>query len=630
MQTIDNSYKIPEDFNIAEKVSDEVLLKIGNRVKEDYENDLESRSEWEHMVADWVKLFYMRDKPINPPWEGASEESIPMLLEACNQSHARAYGEMFGTKQIITCIPTGTQIGPDIRARMDRVSAHMSYQLLVQNETYKSDKDRMLLCLPLYGSMFTKTYYNHLEQRNKVDTIRPFDLVVPYGTGPRSLEDMPRKSHRCYIPMYQARYLTQRGYFIKCPKSIDNDDKKTAPDEQADAIDGMASAFDSKDYALVIEQHCMYDLDNDGLDEPYIITFDAYDGSVLRISIRYATDERGLPTDYKAPIEYFTAYHFIPNPNGFYGLGYGMLLQGLNTSVNKLLRQTIDAGTLQNAGNMSGFADRRLGIGGRVIELTLGKFIRTESVLDDISKGIYQFKFPGPSSVIAEVLRLLTLRGDRLAMVTETITGQAERVMQPTTVLALIEQAQIIFAATHARTLESWGQELQKIYALNNKYMGEYEQFMSMTTADPMVLDISKHDYAPDMRVYPAADPKMSTKRERLALSDAEFQTGMQCPFTVSNPLYLYNLFRRRYEAIGCKSINEIMPPPPMPMIDPATGQPLIDPMTGQPIYPPMPGMMMGGAPSADGGSTPNQGGNDQPPAETGTQKPVQQQGNMM
>lgn len=623
----DASYLLPEDVNLAmsQGVSEEILKKIGGRVKDDYENDLESRSEWEDMVADWVRLFYMKDRPINPPWEGASEESIPMLLEACNQSHARAYGEMFSNKNLITCIPTGSTVGPDIRARMDRITAHMSYQLLVKDATYKTDKDRMLLCLPLYGSMFTKTYRDHLGQRNRVETIRPFDLVIPYGTGPRSIEDIPRKSHRIYLPMYNAKYLTSRGYFKECPVAVESNSTSTKPDDEAESIEGMSPSFESKDYALVIEQHCMYDLDKDGLDEPYIITFDGTTGKVLRISIRYETDPRGLPTDYKAPIEYFTDYHFIPNPNGFYGLGYGMLLQGLNTSVNKLLRQTIDAGTLQNAGNMSGFVDRRVGIAGKVIKLALGKFIRTESGLDDLSKGFFQMKFPGPSSVIAEVLRLLTLRGDRLAMVTETITGQAERVMQPTTVLALIEQAQVIFAATHARTLESWTRELQKIYDLNGKYLNEYETFTSMTSADPMTIQISQLDYAPDMKVYPSADPKMSTKRERLALSDAEFQTALQCPFTMADPMLAYNVYRRRFEAIGCKNINEILPPPPQPIIDPMTGQPLIDPMTGRPMMPPMP-MMPGQAQPGQEDS-----GQEGPtPAEGGTQKPVQQQGNMM
>lgn len=607
------SYQTPEYMNLATKLDEEALIQLGKVCKNHYENDLDSRSEWDSMVADWIKLFFMKDTPKNPPWEGASTESIPMLLEACNQSHARAFGEMFASRKLITAIATGTKVDPNIRQRIDRISAHMSYQLLVKNRNYKTDKDRMLLSLPLFGSMFTKTYYDPLTQRIKVETIRPTDLVVPYGTGPRSIEDIPRKSHRCWIAAHTAKHLVDQEYFTEMPSVEGTEQFRLASDEEADTLTGQAPSFRTNNYALCIEQHTMLDLDNDGLDEPYIVTFDAISGKVLRVAIRYETDPRGYPTNYKEPIESFTDYHFIPNPNGFYGLGYGILLQGLNTSVNKLLRQTIDAGTLQNSGNMSGFIDQRVGIASKVIKMTLGKFIRTQSSMEDITKGIYQFKFPGPSNVIAEVLRLLTLRGDRLAMVTETITGQAERVMQPTTVLALIEQAQVIFAATHARTLDAWSKELQKIYDLNYKYGHEREEFMySTSTAEPQVLEISKQDYAPDMQVYPVADPKMSTRRERLALSDAEFQTGLRCPFTVNDPILLYNLFRRRFEAIGCTNIDEVLPPPPMPMIDPVTGQ-IIPPM-----MPPMPGQAPGDeAPQDDATST-------------GTQTPVQQQGNIM
>lgn len=552
------AYRVPENTNLAERMDSERLQRIGNRCREDYENDLASRSEWDEMVAKWVDLFFMKDKPKNPPWEGASEESIPMLLEACNQSHARAFSEMFqqpGNK-IVTAIPVGTVARRDLRDRIDRVSAHMSFQLLVKMPNYRTDKDRMLLACPLYGCMFTKTYFDHVSSRIRVDTIRPMDLIVPYGTGPRAIEDLPRKSQRVWLPMYKAHYLKAVGYFSETPEPADAD--RLPADSAHDEASGLQPAYDSKDYCLVIEQHRFLDLDGDGLDEPYIVTFDATTGKVLRISIRYETDETGMPTADKEPVEYFTDYQFIPNPNGFYGLGYGMLLQPLNTAVNKLLRQIIDAGTLQNVGNMSGFIDRRLAVAKRMVKLVLGKFTVTESGMEDINKGIFQFRFPGPSNVLADIMRLLTLRGDRLAMVTETITGQAERVMQPTTVLALLEQANIIFSATHTRMLEAWKSELNKIYRLNWKYGAEYEHFIQTVSGEQ--LEISRLDYAPDLRIIPAADPKAVTKRERLAKSDAEFQTGLQCPFITNNPVALWTLFRRRFEAIGVDDIDELLP----------------------------------------------------------------------
>lgn len=49
------------------------------------------------------------------------------------------------------------------------------------------------------------------------------------------------------------------------------------------------------------------------------------------------------------PVEYYTKYSFIPSPDGgFYDLGFGALLGPVNDSVNTLINQLIDAGSLQN------------------------------------------------------------------------------------------------------------------------------------------------------------------------------------------------------------------------------------------------------------------------------------------
>src|SRR3546814_20960906 len=80
------------------------------------------------------------------------------------------------------------------------------------------------------------------------------------------------------------------------------------------------------------------------------------------------------------------------------------------------------------------------------IEFQLGKFLKISSGAQDLARGVYQFKFPGPQPVYGEVLQLLMARGDRLATTTEAITGQTNAVMQPSTVLALIDQSLPLFS----------------------------------------------------------------------------------------------------------------------------------------------------------------------------------------
>lgn len=554
------SLQLPENFNLATKLDDDKLRDIANECLENYKNDRDSRRGWEEMHEKWKKLYYMQDRPINPPWENSSTESIPMLAEACGQFHARAYGALFPGRKILTCTPTGVDVSQDILERVKRVSAHMSYQLMDRDKNYKRNKDRLLLSLPLHGSMFTKTYYDQYQQRIRVDNVRAADLVVPYGTGPRDIADLPRTTERIWLPIHRTNFLYKTQFFSAQPKPYSFEDDDLPVDQAHDDATGMQKA-QIDDYALLLEQHTYLDLDDDGVEEPYIVTIDYASSRVVRLTIRYEVDAEGKPTDYKNAINYYTHYAFIDNPDGFYGLGYGLLLGPINTSINKILRQMIDSGTLSNVGNLSGIADARLGLKGGDFNIQLGKFTKANTGMDDISKGIWQPKFPGPAPVLNDVMRSLTLRGDRLAMVTESITGQAERVMQPTTVMALIEQSQTVFSAVYERVIHSWSDELDKVYRLNSIYTTEYDTFIGESyEGNPQVMQLAKGDYAPDMRVIPLADPKQSTMRERLAVSDAMMEAAAKCPFIMNDPTKLYEVFRRRFEDIGVHDINGIMP----------------------------------------------------------------------
>lgn len=552
---------LPESFNLAEKLDKDKLTEISTECLDNYKRDVESRSEWETMHAQWKKLYYMQDKPLNPPWEGSSSESIPMLAEACGQFHARSYGALFPGRKVLTCIPTGDNSTPDLLDRIKRVSSHMTYQLIDRDKDYVRDKDRLLLSLPLHGSVFTKTYYDMYQKRVRVNNVRASDFVVPYGTGPRNIEDLPRTTELIWLPKHRTNYLYKTGFFNSKPEPAGNTFSIKPVDEVHDNVTGMSNS-NSDDYCLLLEQHCYLDLDEDDVEEPYIVTIDYKTEKVVRLTIRYEVDEMGTPTDYKNAINYYTHYTFIDNPDGFYGLGYGILLGPINTSTNKILRQLIDAGTLANVGNLSGIIDSRINLPGGETKLNIGKFIKANSSVDDIRKGIFQPNFPGPAPVLNDVMRSLTLRGDRLAMVTETITGQAERVMQPTTVMALIEQAQTVFSAVYERVIRAWSDELDKVYRLNSIYTDEHEAFISATYGEqPEVIEVSRADYANDMRVMPLADPKQSTKRERLAISDAMMEAGLQCPFIMNEPAALYELFRRRFEDIGVQNLSALMPP---------------------------------------------------------------------
>jgi hypothetical protein len=553
-------YRHPELRNLVDDLSEEELSEIASTVVEDFRADWQSGSEWRIMHADWVKQYYQQDKPKNPPWEGASTESIPMMAEACNQFHARAFQAMFPNKNIIKGTPMG-KADSQSKQRAERVSRHMSWQLMTKDRSYKRNKDRMLLGLPLHGSVFTKTYFDPVKKRNVTENVRAIDLVVPYGTGPRDLEDLERKTQVIHMPMHKAAWLKQAGFFSEMPEP-ESTHEKSEQDMAHDEVSGFnESGTVDRNPARIIEQHRFLDLDEDDVPEPYIVWVDATTEKVLRISIRWDTDEVGEPTDGKQPVEYFTHYTFLENPDGFYGLGYGHLLGPINTAVNKLIRQVIDAGTLANVGNHSGFISEALAVKKGDVNFELGVFKKVANTNQDIRQGIYQFQFPGPNATHFNIAEMLMSRGDRLATVTEAVTGQTEKVMQPTTILALIEQSLQVFSTVYERVLSSWTVELEKHYRLNRKHMDPKEYFAINDIGGALEqFETSREDYADDLQVEPIADPKMSTDRQKMARAEAELQTTLQNPLAMNDPQALYNAYKRYFVAIGSDNIEEILP----------------------------------------------------------------------
>jgi len=82
------NYTHPESRNLAEDLDEDTCGEIAAEVLETFKVDNESRQEWLTMHAEWLKIYFQRDAPKKPPWEGSSSESVPILAEACNQFHA--------------------------------------------------------------------------------------------------------------------------------------------------------------------------------------------------------------------------------------------------------------------------------------------------------------------------------------------------------------------------------------------------------------------------------------------------------------------------------------------------------------------------------------------------------------
>jgi len=61
-----------ESINMAEKLEEDQLTRIGMEASQGFEHDLESRAEWERHIDAWTKLAKQTVEPKSYPWPKAS------------------------------------------------------------------------------------------------------------------------------------------------------------------------------------------------------------------------------------------------------------------------------------------------------------------------------------------------------------------------------------------------------------------------------------------------------------------------------------------------------------------------------------------------------------------------------
>lgn len=575
----------PELINLAPKLDKDELKNLANIVIEEYDRDVEDLSEWNEKHKKWAEIYYQEDDTSDPSRGWGSTQSIPLLTEACNQFAARTRKAFFPNKEFVatTLSSLGTfDLGQSDEAIMteamdrmnkyrmstERVKKHMNYQLTVQNTHYKQEKDALFLSLPVHGSVFSKSYWDVASRQPRVDTVRAADLIVPYNVGPVRMEQVDRKTHKLFWSQLKTMQLADIGFFSHAATPSTNIEQfmsgQTAAADKADGVVPKSTVDDNDHSSLcfILEQHRFWEIDN--IIVPVIVWVDYQEREVLRVAIRYETDERGNPINNRNPVEYFTHYKFLENPDGFYGYGYGHMLGSMNMAINKALRSSLDAAMLATEGNNGGFISQRLcpqDDAGTEIEISIGKFTVVPDTVGEIDKGIVQNQFPGPTEALVKLMDKLDYRGQRLGSITEASTGQIDKIRQSNALMTELEQALELPSNIHMRLVDSMTDELCKIYRLNRVNLDDKVVFV--INDEPSI--VTRADYELDAIVTPMFDPKMSSIAQKMARAQTELDAVLKNPLTAQDPRVLENAFRRFYKAIESEDVDDLLPQPVSP-----------------------------------------------------------------
>ena len=553
--------QIAVDFstNLAEVLPDNELNSLSSELRQQYEDDKESRSDWIDSYTKGLDLLGFKYNERSQPFQGASGVTHPLLAESVTQFQSQAYKELLPAGGPVKCNIIG-DITTEVEQQAQRVKDYMNYLITDEMEDYDPDMDQLLFYLPLAGSSFKKVYYDADLARPVAKFVPAEDLVVPYLS--TDLDTCERVTHIVKMTSNDLRKAQFAGFYRDVELN-DPYEEESKTQEKYNDIQGETKPANTDIYTL-LEIHC--DLDIPGFEDmdqgeptgikiPYIVTIEEGSGKVLSIYRNYRQDD---PT--KRKTEYFIHYKFLPGL-GFYGFGLIHMLGGLSRTATAALRQLIDAGTLANL--PAGFKARGLRIRDDDNPIQPGEFRDVDAPSGDLRNGLLPLPYKGPDQTLFALLGFVVDAGRRFAAVADAKLGEGSQANPVGTTMALLEQGSKVMSAIHKRLHYAQKKEFRILARIIAEFLPpEYPYMVAGGNRQ-----IKQTDFDNRVDILPVSDPTIFSMSQRITLAQTQLQLAQSNP-QIHN---LYEAYRRMYESMGVQQIDQILPPPQQPQpMDPA------------------------------------------------------------
>jgi len=541
--------------NLCDRFSEDDLKRLGASCYTGFVRDDMSRLNWLRRNEAGMDLALQVQKDKSFPWPGASNIMFPIVTIAALQFHARAYPALVNGKDLVGMQVIGDDADGTKTARANRIKVDMSWQCTIQDKGWEPQQDKLLLNLSIVGTNFKKSYNDSSKRHNVSELVLAKNFVVDYWS--TSIEGSPRKTHiipmsrndireRCLDGRFREKIL-EEAWFKGIPQPTTTQQRTHQDNRQG----VQAPPPDETTSFETLEQHVNLDLDKDGYAEPYIITLERTSQAVLRIVTRFDEDDirRVEVGQHKGKIlsikgtEYFTKYEFIPSPDGgIYGIGFGVFLGPINESINSIINQLVDSGTMQNTAG--GFLGRGAKIRGGSYTFAPFQWQRVDSTGDDLRKNIFPLPINQPSDVLFQLLSLLINYANRVSGATDMMVGENPGQNTPAETSRLMaEMGAKIYTAIFKRVWLAEKNEFEKLYLLNRKFgrlLGPIGPGGS-----------TRDDYlGPEDGVVPAADPNVTSDVLATQLTSEVLQASMTIPGFNKDEAVRRWLRARKVEAI--------------------------------------------------------------------------------
>jgi chaperonin GroES len=432
--------------------------------------------------------------------------------------------------------------------RGDRVSEYINYQLSEEIPNWRDGQDKGLMMLPCVGTFYKKTYYDY-DSKIICSDLRRADKVI-FDMSVDSFEEADHVFEQISISRNELIG------FIRGEQKWDIDED--------DLID------DQKDFEF-IQARTFIDLDEDGIEEPYIAVLDANASKIVCLYPNY--DETTITVNDEDelikvdPVPCYTQYRFLPDPEGGpMGMGWGILLGPMFSSINNTLRQLIDAGTLANTSSNSGLISAGIGKGRGnrqqtgPIATVLGQLtpVPMSGVNGSLRENIVQMPFAGPNTVLFQLMEYL-IQSAR-SMTNAAVNVEANQGEAAALYLARLQQGLKVPNSIIMRVYECAKNEVRKIHRLNYNHhdSNKYNKVLDRDREYVMERDFNPADC--DIRLV--ADPRRGSDVERMARANSTLELGMAQSAAGQQIMSLREATIDMLEASGHEDIERLVPEP--------------------------------------------------------------------
>ena len=529
--------------NLVEDFDEEDLAEISQDVRDKFQADKDSRSEWESMFEKGFDLLGLKIQETSEPFEGACTAVHPLLIESAVKFQAKASQELFPPGGPVKSQILG-DVTPEKESQANRVESFMNYQITEQMPEYFDEFERMLFHLPLIGSAFKKLYYDATVKRPKSEFI-PIDqfYISYYAT---DLSNADRYTHVISRSPVELKRDIKAGVYEDVELSSPSGYIGTPFSEKMDTIIGLSPTSDNDPQYVLLEQHCYLDIEEEDIPLPYIVTVEQQSRQVLSIRRNYKQDDPN-----KEKVNHFVHYRFVPG-FGFYGLGLIHFLGNLTMSATAAMRSLIDAGQFANL--PGGFKAKGVRMVGDNSPIAPGEFKEVEATGIDLSKAIIPLPYKEPSQTLFNMLNFVANAGQKFADSTEQVISDAASYGPVGTTMALLEASSKFFTAIHKRIHKSQKDEFRILARIDYDYLPE-EYPYDVPYEDRSIF---KKDFDGRVDIIPVSDPNIPSNAHRMMMANMALQMAQQSPPGMFN---LEALNRTILTASNMPNVDEILPP---------------------------------------------------------------------